>query len=474
MRDRIVDRGRGRRREGATDLPSSPSAEKKAATAAPVTPQRMGPASTEAREVTVVREAGGGRYVAEGRRRPPRTAGLASTGFVSTGLCAAMAVAALGVATVIAFAAAARGGSCSDCGPPSDAAVRAAMGVLFRDQGEDYYETDGGECEISVGPASQHKVREELMAVGSGEAFNCPEGKCDSHIRYSLTLTAENEWHLTASVSAEFDAAIVAKIKAGLEGGIGGGSGSGATTEISEDIHASYCHRLPWVAYFVIAEFEATATYDVKRRFRWWIKNSNSGSTVFASGDVWVACEGGSVTLSRLWPILAAVAIKDDRCATSCDTTILSGPSWHPPLPPGIPPIDPWPPVTTPGTGTGPGQGSGGGTPAPAPAPTPPSDPAPTPAPTPAPAPTPTPVPLLPLPPAEPTAPTGGNGGTPPPPVTAGGPLTGCGPSVGTDPDDPFGWEDPYDWDDPWWLGDDTWFDPLDDPQSPPFSRTHP
>ena len=376
------------------------------------------------------------------------------------------------------LAARARADSCSDCGPPSDADFRAAMGDRFRDYGDspDSYEYDGGECSAVVGPVTMKKVREELVSMGVGEAWNCPESKASSHATFTFEMSGENEWHLTGSLGAELDVPILAALKAGVEGGASSSVGSSTTTTISVNIESSFCHRTPWAAYFIVGEFQASAHYDVKRRFRWWIKNPTSGSHVVASGDVYVVCEGGEAVMARVWPILGSVLAGDKRCATGCVKVTTSQKVWHPPLPPGIPPIDPWP--VTPdapeagGNGTegggsegdgsggdggggdgGTGDDSGMGTDAPPPAPPAPPKP-----------------PGIPKPPLDPLTP--GGTGTPGAPTDPQNPNAAPGKPNPDDPDDPldpdglgddplggdpFG-GDPF-WDDP--FGDDPYGDDL-------------
>jgi len=368
--------------------------------------------------------------------------------------------------TSAAFAARARADSCSDCGPPSDAEFRAAMGDAFRDFGDypDSYEYDGGECSAVVGPVTTRKVREDLVSMGVGEAWSCPENKSSSHTTFSFQMSAETEWHLTASVSTELDAAILAAMKLGVEGGTGGGIGSSTTTTIAVNIESAFCHRTPWAAYFVVGEFEARAHFDVKRRFRWWIKNVTSGARVVASGDVYVVCDGGEAVMARIWPILGSVLAGDRRCATGCANVAVGTKVWHPALPPGVPPIDPWPlgpdePSGGGGSGGGSAGGEGGGgdggggtdggtgpdapvPPAPTAPPEKPVDPKDPPPPPPT-------VPVTPL--------TPGAAGAPDLPTTPLEPPRPGGdePKPATGSETPGAEGDPWGPDDPWWPSDD-------------------
>jgi hypothetical protein len=227
--------------------------------------------------------------------------------------------------------------ACTDCREPTRAELEAA-GMEIEERGpfdtDDDYETDGGECRLTTTAAKTQKRSEWIEMQMSGEAFHCPEGKMTSHVKMLLQRSEKYEWHVEAGFGGEVGLLALAKLKADVGGGKTTGGTTGTVAEIDQVISASYCHRLGWVAYFVVGDFAASMGYAFERRYAWWTKNFFTGSTVHDRGEVWVTCESDTGRIGRWAPLHSVVAINDRTCPNGCAGTTAAGfLGWFPPLP---------------------------------------------------------------------------------------------------------------------------------------------
>jgi hypothetical protein len=163
-----------------------------------------------------------------------------------------------------------------------------------------------------------------------------------SHVKLTLQRSEKYEWHVESGFAGEIGGKALAVLKAHLGGGDAGGTSSGVVAEIDQVIEAAYCHRLGWLAYFVVGDFEASVAFTFERRYSWWTKNDWTGSTVHQSGSIWVTCEEGSGRMGRWAPLQSIVAINDSACPSGCTTTVAGFMGWFPPLPEPLKPFDPF------------------------------------------------------------------------------------------------------------------------------------
>jgi hypothetical protein len=262
---------------------------------------------------------------------------------------------------VAAWAAPARGDTCGDCGPPSDATFRDAMGGALRDEGEspDTWDYEGGACTVAVGPVVARLVGEEMIAVDSGEAWACPDKVRDCRALYELN-PSDIEWTLTSAAGGDLGPTLLAGMVAGAKQAGCPASGPPPFTKIDAIIKAVYCYTAPWTVYVGIDEYEATADYAITRTFTWWVRNPAFGDLVLATGTVEHPCTSGTAGMRRMWPSDTFYDIVAVACSVPCTPRI--GPGYE--LWPYVPEDDePKPTGSSSGSTTStPPQPSDGGT----------------------------------------------------------------------------------------------------------------
>jgi hypothetical protein len=353
------------------------------------------------------------------------------------------------------------GDGCEDCPEPTRSDLDGAGMHLYEETPycRSAYHVDGGECSIELtSPLSPRKRSEYPLFAGHGEAWHCPEGTVDSTVEATLAHTKSFEWKVEAELGWEGKVWLIGTLTAKIGGAIGGGKTDGVEAKIEQTIHAESCHRLEWVAYFLIGDIGVDFSFEVKRRWAWWTTNT-CRDDVWSKGNVWVPCDSGSGVASRLQPLGSYVSINDRTCPNGCTGVVASGNlGWFPPLPPHLRPF--LPPSLNPDD------------PPKAPDGAPPALPPPTAPPT-------IPLPPGPTTPTEPDAPPAPNppdenGGTPKPPPssvpTTGGAATSLPTEAPTGDPDGEPWPPDFDpersWSDPW---PDSWSWPLIEP--PTFSQ---
>ena len=233
---------------------------------------------------------------------------------------------------------------CEDCPEPTKADLEAAGMKMPPDQFPCHsrYGIDGGECAVSITTPSTRKRSEWPVFAAQGEAWNCPEGKSDSTIKVTIAHSKNFEWKVSASLGAELSAVAIAKITALLSAGVGGGIGQAISGTIEQTISATLCHRLPWVAYFLVGDFVADFEITVKRRYAWWTNNTCTGWKTISKGNVWVVCDSGPGSASRWAPLGGFVSITDNACTAGCAGTVVYGwRGWFPPVRPPLGPFNP-------------------------------------------------------------------------------------------------------------------------------------
>ena len=263
---------------------------------------------------------------------------------------------------VTAWAAPARGDTCSDCGPPADAVFREAMGGSLHDSGEfpDYYAYEGGPCEVAIGPITAKCVGQEAISAGSGEVQTCPSGTGVAYLKAQLTIGPEHSWSLTSDAGGDLGPTLVEKMAAAAEAAGCPASGTPKALAFDQTIRANWCRVLPWRAWFLLSDYEATADYTISRQFRWWVKNDATGDLVFASGTLIHPCESGTATMKRRWPVEARLDTVSKPCPEPC-TMPTADPVKTEPEPPKPEEPAPAPTPSTDGGGSIGGKVTGGG-----------------------------------------------------------------------------------------------------------------
>jgi hypothetical protein len=210
------------------------------------------------------------------------------------------------------------------------------------------YYLDGGECRSTVGSTTHTHVAYEIVWEGSGASWNCPFSKSTSTLAVRVANTDRFRWHVEASGGADVDIPLLAKIKLSLSGNVDDENVKTVDGGITQAIEAGYCHKVYWHAVFLADKVKATAKVYLERRWRWWVKRSGLfESTVYASGDIWMPCATYTVELARLEPFQLHIALDDSACPDCSNVRTVGRQGWWPPLPDGLPPIDPYPPPPT-------------------------------------------------------------------------------------------------------------------------------
>ncbi len=200
---------------------------------------------------------------------------------------------------------------CAGCPSPSLSDLQGAPGFglasrkdfLGRSK-QDYYILDKGECEAHIQGIPVITIEDTWLALrASGEVWNCPHSKSSDTITVEAASSDSTEWSFTVTLGSELGP-VGATLKREIQMGRTTGSTVTEVTRVSKTITPTFCHRIQWDAYFVVAKVKAVGHYAFKQRWAWWTKNTVTGSTqVHASGDVYMDCGSGSLVLTRKAPL---------------------------------------------------------------------------------------------------------------------------------------------------------------------------
>ncbi len=247
---------------------------------------------------------------------------------------------------------------CDDCGEPSLADLEAKDGFVLKQRltgnppplspiSTDYYEVDAGDCfSAQLGNPEVRMLNAFLALRGKGEVWDCP------HSISSDTIVAESRaedstgWEFSGTIELKMKSP-AAEFKASVTNSVNGSSSITEVTRVEKKISAGWCRRMPWNAYFEVANFEVKGNFAFKQSFAWWTKNSATGDKVHAKGDITMDCGSATFILQRRAPISVYMHLTKRRCQSpECATIAAEDPTFHPPLPPYLkepePPPFPW------------------------------------------------------------------------------------------------------------------------------------
>ena len=234
-----------------------------------------------------------------------------------------------------------KGPTLTDLQGESDFQIRVRFGWLGL-MYPDYYKTDRGECvSKAAGKPVITRLRTWLVLRGQGEVWDCPHSKSADTITITTSEADSTSWTLKAMVGVELSG-VGSKVKAQVEKGQTTGVTIVEVTSVSKTITPGWCHRVAWAGYFEVAEFQATAAFTHRQRWAWWTKNTTTGATVHASGDIWMNCGSTTVTLTREAPISGYFDLSQKGCADArCYYVVEKHLGLYPELPPYLLPPSP-------------------------------------------------------------------------------------------------------------------------------------